>query len=232
MFTTSTRAGFLGAGFAAAAAGLFGLESGSADMPSSNQQPTADEALNRLLEGNKRFAKDNAKNCNKNYNRLAETAKGQNPFAMVLGCADSRVSPEQIFDQRVGDLFVVRVAGNIIEPGGRGSLEYAYGHFGSPLLVVLGHQACGAVAATLDALKAGGAIPGHIGALVDAIKPAAESVAGKPGDAVENLIRANVAYVAGQLKANEYLLAPAIKAGKLRVVGMRYDLANGRVELI
>ena len=190
---------------------------------------SAADAWSALEQGNKRYVSDTAVNCNRNYDRRAEVASGQHPFAMVLGCADSRVPPEVIFDQRLGDLFTVRVAGNVADSNAIGSLEYAVLHFGSPLLLVLGHQSCGAVAATLEVIEKHTSAPGHIGSIVAAIKPAAESVKGKPGDALDNAIRANIKAVAGALQSSSTILADHVTSGKLQIVGAYYSLKDGRV---
>jgi len=145
----TNRARFLCAGGAAFAGGLLAAAPVSAAAPA-GPQPTPDEALRRLTDGNRRYMADAAIYCNRNYDRRLETAKGQMPFAIVLSCSDSRVPAEIVFDQRVGDLFLVRVAGNIAEPAGIASIEYAVSHFHSPLLMVVGHESCGAVEATLD----------------------------------------------------------------------------------
>ena len=215
------------------ALGLSAFGSGQAfAAPASTQQKTGAEALDLLMQGNQRYAKDVAVNCNKNFDRRAEVAGGQHPFALILGCADSRVPPEVIFDQRLGDLFTVRIAGNIADANAIGSLEYAVLHFGSPLLVVLGHEKCGAVSATLEAVETHASAPGHIGSIVAAIKPAAESVMGKPGDTLENAIRANVKNVVAQLHASSSILAEHVASGKLQITGARYGLTDGLVTLV
>src|SRR5262245_20177847 len=131
----------------------------------------ADEALSRLKAGNERFAHTKMSTRKPNAKRRAATAQVQHPFAIIVGCADSRVSPDIIFDQGIGDLFVVRTAGNLVDDYALGSIEYAVEHLGSRLIVVLGHQRCGAVQAALS----GGSAPGHIESLVRAIQPAVEA---------------------------------------------------------
>lgn len=187
-------------------------------------------AMDRLKEGNKRYAGDGARHSNQTKARREEVAAGQHPFAVILGCADSRVPPELIFDQGLGDLFVHRVAGNIATEELIGSMEYAVEHLGVPLIVVLGHEKCGAVSATLG----GGEAPGHIGSLVEAIRPVVEKWRETSSDtpAVDDIVRANVLHVVEQLKSSEPILAEFVKEGKLAVVGARYDLEEGTVDFI
>lgn len=189
---------------------------------------TADQALQILKEGNQRYVSKKLSHPHQTEQRITEIAKGQHPFAMVLGCADSRVSPEIIFDQGLGDLFVMRVAGNIVDDAIVGSIEYAAEELGVPLLVVLGHEKCGAVAATLK----GGKIPGHISTLVKAIKPAVERTKNQAGDKLDNAVRANVKLVVEQLKSSKPLLFELVEKNKLKIVGGRYDLDSGKVDMI
>jgi len=190
---------------------------------------TADTAWQALLDGNGRYASDTARNCNKNYDRRVEVAAGQHPFAMILGCADSRVPPEVVFDQRLGDLFTVRVAGNVADDIAIGSFEYAVLHFAPSLLVVLGHEKCGAVDATLDAVKTGSTAPGQIGSIVAAIKPAVSAFqAGSPG-ALDHAVRANAKAVANSLAVRSTVMKEAVATGKLRIMAAYYSLTDGRV---
>jgi carbonic anhydrase len=160
--------------------------------------------------------------------RRQAVAIDQHPFAIILGCADSRVSPEIVFDRTLGDLFIVRVAGNIIDDLGLGSVEYAATHFLTPLLVVLGHARCGAVAAALE----GGEVPGHIRSLVEAIKPAIEMVREQPSDPLDNAVRANVRRTVDELKASQPVLAELVRQKKLKIIGTHYALQSGKVEVI
>jgi carbonic anhydrase len=189
--------------------------------------------MQRLLEGNHRYVTDTGVNCARNYDRRIETATGQMPFAIILSCSDSRVPAEMVFDQRVGDLFMIRVAGNIAEPAGIGSIEYAISHFHSPVLLVLGHQSCGAVEATLEVLKSGARPPGQIGTLTDAIAPAVKDLA-QHGGTLDQAVRANVAHVAKQLRAESTIVADAATAAShaMRIAGAYYSLADGRVTLL
>ena len=189
---------------------------------------TADEAIARLKAGNERFVTGQLIHPNAGADRRAEVAKGQKPYAIVVGCSDSRVGPEVVFDQGLGDLFVVRTAGNVVDDVALGSIEYAAEHFGVPVVFVLGHTRCGAVAAAV----AGGEAPGHVGSIVEKIKPAVEESKGKEGDAVDNAVRANVRDVVNQLRGAGPVLSGLVKAGKLRVVGGCYDLDTGRVQVL
>ena len=187
-----------------------------------------EEALKRLQVGNERFVAGTPSQTTKDAARRAEVAQGQKPFAIVVSCSDSRVGPEVVFDQGLGDIFVVRTAGHVVDDVGLGSVEYAVEHLGATLILVLGHERCGAVAATV----AGGEAHGHLPAIVKAIKPAVTKSKGQPGDAVDNAVRAQVLEVATQLQKAGPVLAERVKAGKLKVVGARYDLDTGRVEVI
>lgn len=193
-------------------------------------EPAAPGAMQRLMEGNARFVSGKSQHPNQTAARREETAKGQKPFAVIVGCADSRTSPELLFDQGIGDLFVVRLAGNIVDDAALGSIEFAVAKLGARHIVVLGHEKCGAVSAAVDAAKGAAAPPGRIGSIVDAIKPAAVSVQGQSGDAVENAMKANVQRVVERIKKDSEVLAPYLKSGELTVVGARYDLDDGKVE--
>lgn len=193
---------------------------------------TPDEALNRLLEGNKRFVANKMFHPNETLEQRAKLATGQWPFAAVLGCADSRVPPEIVFDHGLGDIFTVRVAGNIVEDAGSGSLEYAVEHLGVPLIVVLGHERCGAVKATIETLESQGEAPGHIGELVKKLKPAVEGSKSQPGDKIDNAVRENARRMAAELAGLDPILKEKVKQGKLKVVAMRYDLDTGTAELL
>jgi len=191
-----------------------------------------DAVLARLLEGNKRFEKGELAHPGRKPADFAPLAEGQAPLAVVVGCADSRVAPELIFDQGVGDLFVVRVAGNVITGAGasvKGSIEYAVAELGVRLVLVLGHSQCGAVKSAIQHISAKDALPGAIGDLVDTIKPAVAAAAGKPGDALDNVIKANVERGVDRLNGLEPILSPAVKKGTVKVVGGVYDLRTGKV---
>ncbi len=189
---------------------------------------SADQALADLMAGNKRYVAARLTYPNQTVARRAEVAKGQHPFAVILGCADSRVPPEIIFDQGLGDLFVIRVAGNVVDDVVMDSIEYAAEHLGVQLIVVLGHTRCGAVDATVK----GGEAAGHIRSLVEAIRPAVEKAKGQPGDLLTNAVKANVEMVVDRLKSSKPILAESVEAGRLKIVGARYDLESGVVEII
>jgi carbonic anhydrase len=188
----------------------------------------ADQALQKLIQGNRRYVSFKRDYPDQDKIHLKTVAKGQHPFAVILGCADSRVPPELLFDQGLGDLFVIRVAGNILDDGTLASMEFATAELGVPLVMVLGHQRCGAVKATLD----GGEVPGHISRLVEAIKPALAGIQDQKGDKLDNAVRANVKMVVKQITASTPILADLVTKGKLKVVGGRYGLDNGVVEII
>jgi carbonic anhydrase len=193
---------------------------------------SADEAWRRLADGNRRYVDGKSTHPNDTTDRRTEVAKGQHPFAIVLACADSRVGPELVFDAGLGDLFVVRVAGNVSDDTVLASIEYAAEHLHVPLVVVLGHERCGAVSAAVDAVKSGGPVPQHIDALVTAIRPAVEKVKGDGGDVVDHAVSANARLVADHLRTSEPVLGKLVKEGKLKVVAARYDLDTGEVTVL
>ena len=229
-----TRRQFVGLSGLAASA----LISGGARADPPARPPVAlapDEVLRNLLEGNRRFRKGATTNPRRKPEDFAPLAEGQNPVAVIVGCADSRVSPEILFDQGVGDLFVVRVAGNVISGAGaavKGSIEYAVAELGVSLVVVLGHTQCGAVKAALKHIDARDALPGAINELVSAIKPAVARAKDQPGDRLGNAIKANVEIGVQRLKSLEPILAGPVKQGKVKVVGAVYDLQTGGVTVI
>ncbi|GAB1539703.1 carbonic anhydrase [Scytonema sp. NUACC21] len=186
------------------------------------------QALKRLLDGNKRFVNQKRKYPDQSLKRLQSLAKGQYPFASILGCADSRVPAEIIFDQGLGNLFVVRVAGNVASDMAIGSLEYATSVLGSQLIIVLGHRKCGAV---LEALKEKPA-PGRIGLIVEGIRPGVEKVRLSKGNVQENAIAANIKYQGNKLQSKSVILARLIQQGKLQIVGACYDIDTGKVSIV
>lgn len=188
----------------------------------------ADEALKRLSEGNKRYTVGKFIRPHQTSVRRAELIDGQHPFAIVLSCSDSRIPVELVFDQGIGDLFVVRVAGNIADDVALGSIEYAAAHLHVPLAVVMGHGGCGAVAATAS----GGELEGHLSAIAVAIRPAVDKVKIQQGDLVNNAARANAVMGAEKLKASKPVLSELVRSGKLTVVAAFYDIKSGKVEFI
>ena len=185
------------------------------------------EAMARLVSGNDRFVNGHLKHGNQSPRRRTQVASHQCPFATVIDCADSRVPPEILFDQGLGDLFVCRVAGNIADTAVTGSIEYATAHFHPSLIVVIGHERCGAVGAALDALRDGVLPPASIGGLVRQIIGSVRAVAPGP-DQWAQAVAANAEAVAAALRLSP-VLEPRIKAGRLRVLSATYGLESGRV---
>jgi carbonic anhydrase len=193
----------------------------------------AEIALQEILEGNQRYMAGRLTHPRQTIQRRQELAQHQEPFAIILGCADSRVPPELIFDQGLGDLFVVRVAGNIPDEAAvMGSLEYAVAHLRTPLLVVLGHKGCGAVKATVEVLAAHESGEGHLGFIVNAIRPAIDEARRAGGDLLDQAIRVNVERTVNRLKETEPILAGRVHSQELMIVGAYYDLESGRVEIL
>lgn len=186
-----------------------------------------DAALQKIMAGNLRFVLHQPQYPDHSAARVREVAQAQHPFATILSCADSRVPAEIVFDQGIGDIFDVRIAGNIATPEAIGSIEYAVALLGTPLLMVLGHERCGAVTATVQ----NESLPGEISTFVNAILPAVKRVKGQPGDVVENAVVANVQYQIEKLQRSP-LLMEQLQSGKLKIVGSRYDLDTGRVKII
>lgn len=198
---------------------------------------SADQALARLREGNRRFASDaRGGESLTDTARRRELASGQEPFAIVLGCSDSRVPAEIIFDQGLGDLFVIRVIGNVVAPSQIASVEFAAEHFGTRLAIVLGHSECGAVAATLEDLRRPLASRSpNIRSIVDRIRPAVEpllaaGLADRPEALAREAVRANVRAAADHLRHGSELLETLIASRGLRVVGAEYSLDSGEVD--
>jgi carbonic anhydrase len=188
-------------------------------------------SLQRLMEGNTRYVDGVARRHDFRHEREALTG-GQNPYAAILSCADSRIAPEYAFDSGRGDLFVCRVAGNFANDDSVASLEYGVAVLGVPLILVLGHDACGAVDATIKSLKDNTTLPGHLPSLVTALSPAVKAVSGKGGDVLGNAIRQNVIDNVAKLSSATPILSAAVEQKKLKVVGGIYRLNNGRVEMV
>lgn len=214
------------------------------------------EAISRLKEGNSRFIAGSvqhphemrderayiAKNSYENpggmslgmtseqaAKRRAELTKSQHPFAIILSCSDSRVPPEIIFDEGLGDLFIVRVAGNVLNDEGLGSIEFAVDVLAARLILVLGHQSCGAVDAAMKTVAAKGKAPGHIQSLVTAIKPVVDSM---PKADLDTMIKANVKHVVDALRSSQPILNAKIDSGEIEVIGAYYTLDNGAVTFL
>ena len=196
---------------------------------------TPDEALVRLLAGNGRFVASRLTGGNGITARRASVAPRQAPFAIVLTCSDSRLGPEYIFDQRLGDIFVCRVAGNILDPAILGSIEYAYEHFHCPAVVVLGHQRCGAVTDTVELVQKNARAPEDIQRIVEAITPAVTAT--KRGslsqaDYVDAVVKTNAKMIATGLARHSAALEAAVLTGKLRVAPAYYSLDSGKVKIL
>lgn len=216
--TCCVAAGFTTSGPAAFAAGA-------------HTDLTADQALALLKEGNRKFVADAPAPAERSRERRLAIARGQTPFAVLVSCSDSRVPPELLFGRGLGDLFIVRNAGNTVDTAALGSIQYAVAELGVPLVLVLGHQRCGAVAAAVSAVKEGTSFPGSIGQMIEPIIPGVISAQKKQGDLVDNAVRDNVRRVVARLRtASEPMLMEPLKAGKLRIVGARYSLDDGDVD--
>ena len=192
------------------------------------------DALNRLIEGNQRFVDGQVGNLSNTAMDRVALVKGQNPFAIILGCSDSRVPVEIVLDQGLGDLFIVRVAGNIVAPSQIGSVEFAAEQFGTPLVVVLGHSHCGAIETALKFNKEGHGMSSNLNFIVDRIRPSIESAYGMGECSYDQLVgravRANVRASAAQLRHGSEDLERLISDERLLVVGAEYSLETGCVD--
>jgi carbonic anhydrase len=228
-------AGMAGSGIATSFSLLWGTQQAVnpqtvvADAYPVNPNPVSPEvALRRLLNANKRFVQQKRNYPDQNLERLRLVSKAQHPFASILGCADSRVPAEIVFDQGLGDLFVVRVAGNVVSDLVIGSLEYSTAILGSQLILILGHRRCGAVA---EAIK-NEPLLGKMGFVIEGIKPAVERVRLTTGDIQEDAVLANIQYQVQELSKKSTILAKFVSEGKLKIVGGLYDLDTGKVTVI
>ena len=217
-------AGAIGAGILTSA---LGSKLAFPEQAAAQNDMNPDEALQKLMEGNRRFVNGKAENPHRDMVRIEEVAAGQEPFAAILSCADSRVPSEIVFDQGFGDLFVCRVAGNIATLEEIGSLEFGTLVLGAKVLMVIGHERCGAVSATIK----GAEVPGQIGSLIEAIKPAVSKAKNEPGDQLENTCKANILLQIEKLQSSP-VISQLIEEGKLKVVGGYYDLDTGEVSLV
>ena len=188
-------------------------------------------ALDRLMKGNARYVEGLSRRHDFRSERVALVG-GQNPYAGILICADSRIAPEYAFDSARGDLFVCRVAGNFANDDTVASLEYAVAILNTPLILVLGHDSCGAVSATIKSLKDDTMLPGHLPSLVSSIAPAVKASLDQPGDKLRNAIRRNVMDNVAKLKSATPILSSAVEQDKLKIVGGIYHLKDGRIEFI
>ena len=204
-------------------------ETKSSPKPRNDIPP--DAALDRLMKGNARYVQGVSRRHDFKAEREVLVG-GQNPYAGILSCADSRIAPEYAFDSGRGDLFVCRVAGNFANDDTIASLEYASAILNVPLFMVLGHEACGAVDATIKSLKDNTTLPGHLPSLVSNLAPAVKAVKDKPGDLLANATRQNVIDNVAKLKAATPILSAAVEQGKLKVAGGIYRLGDGRVDMV
>ncbi|GAB7039404.1 MULTISPECIES: carbonic anhydrase [Catenuloplanes] len=228
--TTLRRRTLLTAG--GVAAGALAIPAAASAAPPADPAPTTPTAaVRRLLAGNRRFTTGRARHPHQTIARLHEVAAGQHPWAVLLGCADSRVSPELLFDEGIGDLFDDRVAGNIVDDLLLGSMEYAVEEFAPPLILVLGHERCGAISATINAVNTGGSAPGHIASIVEALRPIVAPYASAP-DGVEQAVQANIRAQAAAILERSDIIRERVESGETAVVGARYDLDTGVVTLV
>ena len=219
----------------AAATGLLWASAAQAKETKAPPKPenviSPDASLKRLMEGNQRYVEGIARRHDFRHEREALVG-GQNPYAAILSCADSRIAPEYAFDSGRGDLFVCRVAGNFATEETVASLEYAVAVLAVPLILVLGHDACGAVDATIKSLKDGKPLPGHMPSLVAGLAPSVKAVAEQPGNALDNAILQNVKDTVAKLKTAAPILSAAVEQNKIKVVGGVYRLKTGKVEML
>ena len=211
------------------------LTVGEARADETPRPETPDEALKKLMAGNERFVNSLKKSPRRTVEVREQVALGQTPFAAILACADSRVAPEIIFDQGLGDLFVVRVAGNIVNTanyGIVGSLEYGALALGAHIIMVLGHSRCGAVSSAIEAVEKGTEFPGAIDDIVYSIGPAVAAAKDEPGDLLENATVANVNIGVDTLNGSVRVLADRVREGKLKIVGANYDIFTGEVKIV
>jgi carbonic anhydrase len=234
---TFTRRNFLST--TGTAAGAIAAAQTSLSFAADEKKPLtrSDESLKQLIEGNARYMgnRRDLGRARRDEERRQEVAESQEPFALIFTCADSRVIPEVIFNKGIGDLFVIRVAGNFVTErcfGVLGSIEYAVQFLHVPLIMVLGHERCGAVKAALNLAKKDQRPPGNIGIIADEIRPAMKEIEGQPGDLLHNAVVANVKLNAARLAKVSPVIRKHIEDGSTRIVGADYDLDTGRVNLI
>ncbi|MEX0875767.1 MAG: carbonic anhydrase [Actinomycetota bacterium] len=189
-----------------------------------------DEALRALLDGNRRYVGKETVHPDRSEERRAALTGGQEPFATILGCSDSRVPAEIVFDQGLGDLFVVRTAGHVVDEAVLGTLEFGVSELGVPLIFVLGHERCGAVEVTNRAIDDPADAEGSTRSLIEAIMPALVRASNRPGDLLNNAVRANIEMTIERLEASP-VIASALSQGKIKIAGGLYDLDTGLVEV-
>ena len=224
-----SRRHFLGCACCAGAALALPPQAPAAGGPRTSLTP--DQALAALKEGNDKFITDAPFRGVQGRERRVEIARGQAPLAVLVSCSDSRVPPELLFGRGLGELFIVRNAGNTVDTTALGSIQYAVAELGVPLVLVLGHERCGAVDAAVKVVKDNATFPGSIGQMIEPILPAVIKAQAQPGDLLDNAVRENVRRVVSRLRsATEPLLLDPQRAGKLKIVGARYDLEDGDVD--
>lgn len=226
------RRGFLGVGAAGLLAAAWPGRVRAAD-PVPRTTLTGEQALQLLKDGNEAFRADKPlvppMSGTTRHQRRIELARGQAPFCVLVGCSDSRVPPEVLFGRDLGELFIVRNAGNTVDTAALGSVEYGVGVLGVPLVVVLGHESCGAVAAAVEMVERDVTFPGVIGEMVQPIVPAVLSVRKQGGDLLDNAVRANARRVAIRLKTQSPVIRDALAAHSVKIVAARYGLQEGEV---
>ena len=193
-----------------------------------NAQSEVEAAKQKLIEGNKRFAAAQMNHPNASAQTREELTNGQHPFAVILSCSDSRVPPEIVFDQGLGDLFVIRTAGEVVDDIALASIEYAVEHLGVKLVIVMGHQKCGAV----DAAVKGGKLPSHLDKLINAIAPAVKSAKKQDGDLLDNSVHENIRRVVQKLNSSKPVLEEFVHENKLEIEGAVYSFDTGKVVFI
>jgi carbonic anhydrase len=231
------RRALLAGGLVAATVALAGCSSTSAAPVATSDSPEARQAtpaaaLARLMDGNKRWVRGDLRHPDRDPNRRQFVAQKQVPFGAILSCIDSRVPPELLFDTGLGDLYVMRTGGEAVGPVVTGSVEYGPMTSGTPLIVVLGHQRCGAIEAAYKSIRDGKPLPGNLEAIAGALRPAYEQTVREGGaDPIETMARAQVKLTAADLRSNRDL-APLVGKGALAVVGAYYSLDTGKVEVL
>jgi carbonic anhydrase len=193
---------------------------------------TAEQALVRLREGNERFVAHREQHPDRGADVRLQLVAAQHPFAVIVGCSDSRVPPELLFDVGLGDLFVIRNAGSIVDHLVVASAEYAVEHLGVSLVLVLGHEGCGVITAAVGVERDGLAVQGHIWDLIDAVRPAVDMVGRDSKDVIDEALQAHVAIQAERLRRAEPILARSARSGVIKVIGARYDIDRCQVELL
>ncbi len=213
-------------------AGLTAAHPGRVSAEAAHTTLTSAQALETLRQGNDDFVNDRARAVPIDRSRRLAIAGGQTPFAVLVGCSDSRVSPELLFGRGLGELFIVRVAGNSVDRTALGSIEYGVAELGCPLVVVLGHERCGAVQAAVKVVTEDATFPGAIGEMVAPILPAVLRAQRQGGDLVMNSVKENVRRVVRRLRESDDVLSDPVQQGKVNVVGAYYSLSDGSVEFL